>query len=126
MTMQGQYILMTREEFKNWLFNHVFNREIKTILQHHTYDPSYKDFDYTNHFENLKGMEDHHVNEMGWSTIAQNLTTFPDGKVAVCRPFNIAPQGTFGPDGSPGAETLRVGISIENLGDFNTGFDVMT
>jgi hypothetical protein len=63
---------------------------------------------------------------MGWANIAQNLTTFRDGKIAVCRPFNIAPEGTFGPDGSPGAEALRVGISIENFGNFDIGDDVMT
>src|SRR4051812_37308574 len=36
MTMQGQHILMTREEFRDWLFHNQFNRKITLIQQHHT------------------------------------------------------------------------------------------
>ncbi len=120
MNMQGQYILMTREEFKNWLFNHKFNRKISLIQQHHTWLPSYKHFHGTNHFIMLRGMENYHVKKMRWKNIAQNLTTFPDGKVAVSRPFDIAPEGSIG------LEANSVGIAIENIGDFDLGHDVMT
>ncbi|WP_228547559.1 LysM peptidoglycan-binding domain-containing protein [Filobacillus milosensis] len=96
LTMNGQYVLMTKEEFKDWLFNHKFTRKISTIQQHHTYHPSYQQFNGSNHFALLKGMEDYHVNEMGWSNISQQLTTFPDGTVAVGRPFNSPPEGSFG------------------------------
>lgn len=120
MAMQGQYILMTKEDFKNWLFIQTVIRKIKLIQQHHTWNPSYKDFNGTNHFELLKAMEDYHVNKMGWPNIAQNLTTFPDGKVAVCRPFNIAPDGTIG------QEAKTEGKMIENLGNFDIGQYLMT
>ncbi|WP_408007236.1 hypothetical protein ACJROX_21435 [Pseudalkalibacillus sp. A8] len=66
LTMQGQYVLMTREEFKDWLFNnHHFIRKIGKIQQHHTYQPSYQQFNGSNHFPLLKGMEEYHVKEMG-------------------------------------------------------------
>lgn len=89
----GQYILMTREEFRNWLFQNQFTRKISVIQQHHTWKPSYMHFHGSNHFMMLSGIENFHVKQMGWKMIAQNITTFPDGKVAVCRPFEIAPIG---------------------------------
>lgn len=120
MSMQGQYILMTKEEFKDWLFHHSFNRKISLIQQHHTWLPSYKQFNGANHFIMLKGMENYHMKNKRWKNIAQNITTFPDGKVAVCRPFNIAPEGSIGDSAN------SVGITIENVGNFDIGHDVMT
>jgi LysM repeat protein len=120
MTMQGQYILMSREEFRDWLFNNKFNRKISIIQQHHTWLPSYKNFNGSNHFQMLKGMESYHIKKMGWKNIAQNITTFPDGKVAVSRPLDIAPEGTIG------IKANSVGLTIENVGNFDIGHDVMT
>lgn len=120
MTMQGQHILMSKEEFKEWLFNTQVNREIRLIQQHHTWIPSYKHFNGSNHFQMLMGMENHHKKTMGWKNIAQNITTFPDGKVAVSRPLNIIPEGTIGPKAN------SVGIAIEHVGNFDIGQDVMT
>lgn len=120
MTMHGQYILMTREEFKIWLFNNKFNRNIRLIQEHHTWLPSYKNFNGSNHFQLLKGMESFHVKKRRWKNIAQNITTFPDGKIAVSRPFNIAPEGSIG------YRANSVGIAIENVGNFDIGHDVMT
>jgi LysM repeat protein len=120
MTMQGQHILMTREEFRDWLFNARINRKVTIIQQHHTWLPSYKHFNGSNHFRMLIGMENFHKRRMGWSNIAQNITTFPDGRVAVSRPLNIAPEGTIGPKAN------STGITIENVGNFDKGHDVMT
>jgi uncharacterized protein YgiM (DUF1202 family) len=50
--------------------------------------------------------------------IAQNLTTFPDGTVAVCRPLDRIPAGIKGAN--------QGGICIEHLGNFNTAGDTMT
>ncbi|MFS0774559.1 LysM peptidoglycan-binding domain-containing protein [Neobacillus sp. 3P2-tot-E-2] len=120
LTMQGQHILMTKEEFKEWLFNTHVNREIRLIQQHHTWMPSYKNFNGSNHFRMLMGMENHHKKTMGWKNIAQNITTFPDGKIAVSRPLNIIPEGTIGPKAN------SVGIAIEHVGNFDIGHDMMT
>lgn len=127
LNMQGQYVLMTREEFKDWLFNHKFTREIGTIQQHHTYQPSYQQFNGSNHFALLKGMEDYHVNGMGWSNISQQLTTFPDGTVAVGRPFNTPPEGSFGLlDDSVMHAIEANALAIENVGNFDAGNNQMT
>lgn len=120
MMMQGQYILMTREEFKDWLFHQQVSRKIKLIQEHHTWLPSYEHFHGSNHFAMLTSMENFHKKQWGWQNIAQNITTFPDGKVAVCRPFDIAPEGSIG------GQANSVGIAIENVGNFDVGHDVMT
>ncbi|MDF2790631.1 MAG: N-acetylmuramoyl-L-alanine amidase, partial [Neobacillus sp.] len=104
----------------DWLFHHKFNRKISLIQQHHTWSPSYNHFNGTNHFSLLKGMEGYHVNEMKWKNIAQNLTTFPDGKIAISRPFYMEPEGSIGPVANSGA------IMIENVGNFDIGHDEMT
>lgn len=119
-TRDGQYILMTREEFQDWLFQNTFSRKINIIQQHHTYLPSYKHFYGSNHIAMLKSMENYHVTNKGWKNIAQNITTFPDGKVAVCRPFDVAPEGSIG------LKANTTGLSIENVGNFDVGNDVMT
>lgn len=120
LNMQGQYILMTREEFRKWLLNNQFNRKISLIQQHHTWLPSYKTFNGSNHFQLLKGMENFHIKKKKWKNIAQNITTFPDGKIAISRPLNIAPEGSIG------VRANSVGIAIENVGNFDLGNDVMT
>lgn len=120
LNMQGQYILMTREDFKHWLFNNRFHRKITLIQEHHTWLPSYKQFNGRNHFAVVKGMETFHVNYRKWKNIAQNITTFPDGLIAVSRPFDLAPEGSIG------ALANTNGLAIENVGNFDLGNDVMT
>lgn len=116
----GQHILMTKEEFKDWLFHNTFKRKITLIQQHHTWAPSYKHFNGSNHFTLLNGMENYHIKKMGWKNIAQNITTFPDGKIAISRPFDTAPEGSIG------YKANSVGIAIENVGNFDIGHDIMT
>lgn len=120
MQIQGQHIIMTMEDFKGWLFHHEFQRDIQLIQHHHTWTPSYKRFSGSNHFELLSGMEKHHKKQMGWSNIAQNITIFPDGKIAVSRPLDTAPEGTIGPIAN------KNGLTIENIGNFDIGQDEMT
>lgn len=120
LNMHGQHIVMTREQFKTWLENNTFNRKITLIQHHHTWQPSYKDFTGNNHFAMLESMENFHRKNMNWKTIAQNLTTFPDGTIAISRPFNIAPEGSIG------NKANYAGLMIENIGNFDIGHDVMT
>lgn len=120
MAKKGQYILMSKEEFKNWLFQQNFKRKINLIQHHHTWAPSYKHFKGNNHFQMLESMAHYHVSKKGWQTIAQNITTFPDGKIAISRPFDMAPEGSIGWNAN------AHGISIENIGNFDKGKDVMT
>ncbi|WHY03130.1 LysM peptidoglycan-binding domain-containing protein [Neobacillus sp. DY30] len=120
LNMQGQFILMNREEFKDWIFNQKFIRKVGKIQQHHTYQPSYQAFNGSNHFALLNGMKDYHVNGMKWSDISQQLTTFPDGTVAVGRPFNTPPEGSFGLLNKSVMHAIEAdALAIENVGNFD-------
>ncbi|MCD5322218.1 peptidoglycan recognition protein family protein [Pontibacillus chungwhensis] len=125
--MEGQFVLMTREEFKDWIFNHKFSRKVNLIQQHHTYQPNYQSFNGSNHFALLKGMKEYHVNGMKWSDISQQLTTFPDGTVAVGRSFNTPPEGSFGLQNEAAMKRIEDNaLAIENLGSFDKGDNQMT
>ncbi|WP_308636283.1 LysM peptidoglycan-binding domain-containing protein [Paenibacillus silvisoli] len=127
LSMQGKFVLMTREEFKDWIFNQKFNRTVRKIQQHHTFQPSYKEFNGSNHFAMLAGMEEYHVSGMNWSMISQQLTTFPDGKVAVGRPFDTPPEGSFGLLNNDAMHAIEAdALAIENVGDFDAGHNQMT
>ena len=117
MKQEGKFILFDLEEFASWLNTLEVLREIKLVQNHHTFVPSYHDFNGTNHFDRLRSMEAAHL-ERGFNEIAQNLTTFPDGTVAACRAFDKAPAGI------KGANTN--GLCIENLGDFDLDRDSMS
>lgn len=116
--MATKFTIMTIEEFDQYLNETKFNRVVKLIQNHHTLEPSYKSFNGANHLKLLQGMEHFHVVERGFSQIAQNLTSFPDGKIAICRPLENIPAGIFGAN--------QGGICIEHLGNFDTGKDQMT
>ena len=109
--------LMDIAEFTEWLASQRINRIITLIQNHHTYLPDYSHFSGRNYFERLQSMKHYHMVNNGWSNIAQNLTTFPDGKVAVCRPLNDVPVGIKGHNSR--------GICIEHFGNFDAGKDQM-
>lgn len=118
MKTQGQFTLFeTLDEFAQFIQKPV-QRQIKLVQNHHTAEPSYNDFNGQNHFQQLKGMKSFHVNERKFSDIAQNLTTFPDGTIAICRPMDENPAGI------KGANTGS--ICIEHVGNFDKGQDKMT
>jgi hypothetical protein len=117
MEKQGRFILMDIAEFEQWLSQNHFNRVIKLVQNHHTYIPNYSHFKNNNHFALLQGMENSHI-QRGFSQIAQNLTTFPDGRIAVCRQIDTIPAGIKGAN--------QFGICIENVGCFDIGGDNMT
>jgi uncharacterized protein YraI len=111
------FTLMTPAEFGPWLKQQQVSRSVKVIQMHHTWLPNYRNFNGNNHFEKLQGMKSSHI-ARGFSDIAQNITIFPDGRVAIGRPLNTVPAGIYGQNGN--------GICIENIGDFDLGKDQMT
>jgi LysM repeat protein len=118
--MQGQFYLMNRNEFKDWILNQKFTRRVGKVQQHHTYQPSYQQFNGSNHFELMQGMKEYHMTAMKWSDISQQLTTFPDGTVALGRPFNTAPEGSFGLlNEAAMREIEKDALAIENVGNFD-------
>lgn len=117
MKQHGKFILMTREEFQVWFRDFKLTRKIKLIQNHHTYLPNYKSFEAVkDHFKVLEGMEASHINR-GFGEIAQSITTFPDGLIAICRDLNKIPCGIHGAN--------EYGICIENVGNFDEGGDKM-
>lgn len=114
---QNQFILMNTTAFAEWLENQKISRKIKRIQNHHTWKPDYADFNGNNHFRLLEGMKRSHL-KRGFSDIAQNITTFPDGTLAICRPL------TKNPAGIKGANTG--GICIEHVGNFDGEGDTMS
>ncbi len=118
MDKKGKFILFTVDEFDKWLIENRFNRMIKLLQNHHTYMPSYGQFKTKNHFSLLEGMERSHVVDRGFDEIAQNITTFPDGTIAVCRSIDKIPAGIKGAN--------QAGICIEHLGNFDIGGDTMS
>lgn len=118
MRTKGKFILLTCEEFEAWLASASISRSIALIQNHHSWSPAYAQFSGDNHFTLLQGMENFHIRDRGFDMIAQNLTTFPDGTVAVCRPLDRIPAGIKGAN--------QGGICIEHLGNFDSGRDSMT
>ncbi|MCB0376774.1 MAG: N-acetylmuramoyl-L-alanine amidase, partial [Sinomicrobium sp.] len=112
-----QFILMDINTFAEWLKGQRISRPVERIQNHHTWKPDYANFRGDNHFNLLEGMRNSHL-KRGFSDIAQNITTFPDGALAVCRPLERTPAGI------KGANTG--GICIEHLGNFDAGGDTMT
>lgn len=113
------FILLDKSDIRDWIMSLEIDREISYIQNHHTYLPDYKSFSRNpDHFKWLDVMKNYHVIHNGWNDIAQNITTFPDGKIAICRPLTKIPAGIKGYNHS--------GICIENLGNFDIGNDEMT
>lgn len=113
----GKFLLLDLSEFDAWLDAQQIKRKISLIQQHHTFIPAYKHFNGSNHFTLCQSMEQAHK-ERGFAEIAQNFTTFPDGKIMVCRSLNTIPAGIKGVN--------IPGICIENVGNFDRGKDSMS
>ena len=118
MEIQGKFILMTLDEFKGYLQGLDVSglRKINHVQTHHTWSPSYRNFNGNNHFAKLTSMEADHIGR-NFGQIAQHYTTFPDGKIAICRPLSIIPTCIHGHNTG--------GICIENLGNFDKNGDTM-
>lgn len=117
MYKNGQFIIMSRHEFYEWLQKQTFTRKISIIQNHHTWAPNYTSFNGKNHFARLEAMKNYHVKTNGWSDIGQNITTFPDGLIAVCRPFDTTPAGIKGANNGA--------LCLEHIGNFDMNGDVM-
>ena len=110
-------LLLNRKAFAEWLDSDTVQRKIKLIQNHHTWRPDYSNFKGDNHFSLVAGMKRSHLNR-GFSDIAQNLTTFPDGFIAVGRSLNTIPAGIRGANSN--------GICIEHVGNFDIDGDEMS
>lgn len=108
---------MSISEFEQWIAAQRVARTVLILQQHHTWSPDYSLFNGANHFTMQKGMRDHHVNSNGWSDIGQHFSIFPDGVIVTGRTLESSPACIFGNNANS--------ICIENVGNFDTGKDVM-
>lgn len=118
MTTKYGYTLFTIDEFEKWLNNLSVARTISIVQQHHTAIPEYKHFNGSNQLDRQKAMRDFHVIHNGWSDIAQQFTTYPDGTIVTGRSMEKTPSGIKG--ANTGA------ICIEHFGNFDDDKDDMT
>lgn len=115
----SQLKIFSPAEFKDYLLNSNFKREISVIQNHHTWLPDYELLkNKPGELFWLNSMRNVHINDRHWSDIGQNLTTFPSGNIGLCRPVDTTPAGIFG--ANTGA------ICIEHFGNFDQGKDAMT
>jgi hypothetical protein len=118
MNSYKDFILFTPTEFESWLPAQKVTRKILLIQNHHTYLPDYKNWNKRpDAFYWMTSMENFHK-QRGFSQIAQQLTTLPDGTICYARPFDIPPAGIKGANSN--------GICIEHFGNFDKDGDVMT
>lgn len=68
----------------------------KQLHIHHTWKPTHKSFNGTNHIELQQNMKNFHINSRKFQDIAQHLTLFPDGVFVTGRPFNMNPASIKG------------------------------
>lgn len=105
-------------EFEEWITDKKIIRTVLKIQQHHTFSPSYKEFDGKNHFERQRSMKNYHVNSNGWNDIGQHFSIFPDGTILTGRSLEQSPACIYGQNANA--------ICIENVGNFDKGGDTMT
>lgn len=120
MQQQGSFLLFNLDEFSAWLTGLKLVRKIKLVQNHHTWLPDYNTFEkrkVNKHFSLLTSMRDAHL-ARGFTEIAQNITTFPDGMIAICRNFEQTPAGIKGANLN--------GICIEHIGNFDVNKDKMS
>lgn len=117
MQTQGGFIKMSPTEFSGWLGRQKVSRVVQRVQLHHTYEPSYRHFNATNHFARQQSMKEYHLSR-GYDDIAQHFTIFPDGEVMTGRPLGKIPAGIKG--GNQGA------VCIEVFGCFDAGRDAMS
>ena len=114
----SDFKVYTAVEFEKYIRNLKVCRNIELIQLHHTYSPGYKQFSGNNHIALQTAMRHYHINNNGWSDIAQHFTVFPDGLVVSGRSIEKIPAGIKG--ANTGA------ICIECLGNFDCGGDIMS
>jgi uncharacterized protein YgiM (DUF1202 family) len=118
METKNGFTKMTLAEFETWIGKLRVGRTILRIQQHHTWNPSYKQFKDNNHFTLQLGMKNHHVSTNGWSDIGQHFTTFPDGTILTGRSLELTPACLVGANTN--------GVCMEHFGNFDKNGDAMT
>ncbi|MBS1720334.1 MAG: N-acetylmuramoyl-L-alanine amidase [Armatimonadetes bacterium] len=111
-------LIIDQADFHDWIESILVDRPVTRLLIHHTWSPSYKNFNGSNHLELQEGMRKFHTKDRGWADIGQHFSTFPDGKIVTGRSLEMDPACTKGAN--------QNAICIENVGNFDDEGDIMT
>ncbi len=117
METKYDFTLLSLQEFEQWILQTKIARTILKVQQHHTYSPSYKDFNGKNHFERQKSMQSYHIKNNGWNDIGQHFTIFPDGTIMTGRSLEKTPACIYAQNANS--------VCIENLGNFDKNDDTI-
>ncbi|OZB98002.1 peptidoglycan recognition family protein [Paenibacillus sp. XY044] len=119
MQQKGNFLLLERDEFRDWLKKQNVTRKITHLQVHHTYLPNYTTRKNQDPFKCLEGMRNSHLSQ-GWNDIGQNFTILDTGQIAYSlgRGLNVTPAGIAG------ANTNM--LCTEIVGNFDVGGDKMS
>lgn len=116
---KGNFLLLEKSEFREWLKKQTVIRPIEYLQVHHTYLPNYSTRRNQDPFKCLEGMRNSHL-ASGWAATGQNISVLEDGRIAISldRHLNRIPAGIKGANNGA--------ICVEIIGNFDSGGDKMT
>lgn len=103
----SKYKTMSLEE----LFKELDKHQYREFHIHHTWKPTHKDFNGSNHIQLVENMAYYHINTLKWSDIGQHITLMPDGVVVSGRDFGKYPASITGRN--------KGAFAMEMLGNFD-------
>ena len=107
---QDQFRLLL---WRSWI------RRITAVHVHHTWRPNHGQWQ---GLPTVEAVRRYHVEELGWSEIAQHLTIGPDGSLWTGRHLDRPPASVAGHNGTP----TEGPFMIDMVGDFDVGQDRFT
>ena len=108
---------LTLAAFHETLAKFRWKRAITQVHLHHTWQPNHASW---RGEASIHAMRRFHMEENGWSDIAQHVTIAPDGFIWTGRDWNKAPASSGGHNGNSTGGPFM----LEVIGNFDLGHDV--
>ncbi len=103
-------------QFRELVRTFDWGRQITAVHMHHTWQPDHSQY---RGESTIDGMWNHHVNNNGWSDIAQHISIAPDGSIWTGRGCISPPASSSGQNGTAAAGPFM----FEMIGNFDSGKD---
>lgn len=115
---------LSLSQFQEFLVRVPLTRQIDSVHLHHTWRPAQRDW---RGAATIAAMRRFHMENRGFSDIAQHITIDPAGGIWIGRDFNRAPASSYGIDPvtqrRANGNAQRGPIMIELVGNFDAGKD---